>query len=1171
MGEFDKIKSIRDFKSMVKYLRTELDWPIDERDAENLTFEYTPAELGLDEKAAVKIEEIKQIKPLVVGQPWGVFWIEFETKRLPVTVMRRILAALVKTKRGSKDSDRAAWEIQDLLFISATGEENDRGISFAHFRQVDKGLPQLRTFYWDTNERHFYYIKNLNLAALHWPTDVSDKGAWEAQWAGAFTAAHREVITKSHDLAVQMAELAAAMRDLVIEVYDNEIKKGPLHGLFDSFKELLIHDLKVDDFADMYAQTITYGLFSAAITQKDGKFDLERAIKVLPNTSHFLQDLLAECLRVGSVGHLDVELDELGVAELVATFGRTNMEAIRHDFGKTTGGEDPVIQFYETFLMEYDPEKKIQRGVFFTPWPVVSYIVRSVDEILRTEFGLEDGLADTTTWGEMAKRHKDIEIPHGVSPDQDFIQILDPATGTGTFLVEAIEVIHTTLVDKWKSAGNSDAQIDSLWNEYVPEHLLSRLCGFEILMAPYAIAHLKVGLKLYETGYRFGRDERVRVYLTNSLGPVAGIQQMRLEGFLPAMAREASDVNAIKHKMRYSVIVGNPPYSKSSQTQNEWIADLMEAYKTTVRKAETQIQALSDDYAKFLRLAHYLLEKTGTGVVGFVTNNGFLDGPLFRDMRGSLMQYFTKIRILNLHGDSRKKFTPPDGTADENVFDIQQGVGISVFCRPPSLQRKDLVDYAEMWGSRERKYGALLQPVAGPSNFELLYPRGPHFLFVPVERGLQLEFNSGWHPYQIFGTGNLKTDNHSAYGAGFVTQQDRFAIGFEASDVATNVADFLDSEEDKGELFKKYGFCSTNQWNFERARRELKGLEIRRMTERCLYRPFDFRFTVFDRNICTIVRKRITHQFDQSNIGLLLTRRVTRPPFNNVFVSNCYTEYKVASHDRNTIVFPLWIYPDRGRKQKLMSNGPELNLNQEFVDDLAYRLGLDQPGPDGLPADVEPLDIFHYIYAVFYSPTYRVRYEEFLKIDFPRLHQPGSLDFFFSLASLGDELVSLHVMATPRLDLFVSEYEGPSKPEVGRVGWSEDTVWLDAKKTNARQGHRATKPGTIGFKGVPEEVWDFHIGGYQVCHKWLKDRKGRTLSDEDVAHYQKIIVAISETMRIMGEIDEVIEKHGGWPDAFVTDTSNSEAVEYKMAAERGEEYGAGSGKRKRGKSGKPKR
>lgn len=469
MPDYSEIQSIRNFKSLVRYLRTRLGWPIDEESpVEDVTFDYEPGELGLDEQAAVKVREIKQIRPLVEGQPWGVFWIDFEPKRLPVVAMRRILAALVKKKRAGKRTRQAVWDLRDLMFISATGEGNRRGISFAHFRETQDSPPQLRTFAWDANERHFYYLERLNLEALRWPADPTDHDGWRERWAAAFTSGHREVICTSQQLASHMARLASATRALVNEVYQYEKPKGPLHRVYDSFRRVLIHDLSVDDFADMYAQTVAYGLFSARAT-RTGEFALENVVALVPNTNPFLRDLLAECLKVGVSGRHQIDLDELGVGELVETFQSVDMEAILRDFGRQTRGEDPVIHFYESFLREYDAEKKARRGVFYTPDPVVSFIVRSVDHLLKTEFGCPDGLADTGTMEWQGRR-----VPR--------VQVLDPAAGTGTFLKYVIEQIYDTFTQKHKRL--SVAERKKKWNEYVPKHLLPRLYGFELMMAP---------------------------------------------------------------------------------------------------------------------------------------------------------------------------------------------------------------------------------------------------------------------------------------------------------------------------------------------------------------------------------------------------------------------------------------------------------------------------------------------------------------------------------------------------------------------------------------------------------------------------------------------------------------------------------------------------------------
>jgi predicted helicase len=391
-------------------------------------------------------------------------------------------------------------------------------------------------------------------------------------------------------LAVRLAELARAIRDRIKTVLSIETANGPLTKLMKAYQEALVHDLDADSFADMYSQTIAYGLLSARVENPQGKTADDLAAQM---TNPFLKELMETFLHVGGrkgkvSSGAGLDFDELGVSEVVELLDAANMEAVVRDFGDLKPDEDPVIHFYELFLKEYDPQEKIKRGIFYTPRPVVSYIVRSVDELLRTEFGLADGLADTTTWGEMAKHHKDLKIPEGTSSDQAFVKILDPATGTGTFLVEVIDLIQKTMTEKWKAQGHGTKKIDQLWNDYVPQHLLPRLHGYELLMAPYAIAHMKIGLKLYETGYRFGSDERVRVYLTNALEPAQEFSG-KLAFMIPALAHEAQAVNAIKRLQRFTVIIGNPPYSFRSKSKSPFIMDLLEEYRKGLNEKKPQL------------------------------------------------------------------------------------------------------------------------------------------------------------------------------------------------------------------------------------------------------------------------------------------------------------------------------------------------------------------------------------------------------------------------------------------------------------------------------------------------------------------------------------------------------------------------------------------------------
>jgi len=984
----------------------------------------------------------------------------------------------------------------------------------AHFARAQDGhdLPTLKVLGWDNLDTalHLDAVARELTAHLAWPDDDANAEAWRTRWRAAFTLGHREVVTTSKELSIRLAELARAIRDRIKTALAIETDKGPLTRLMKAFQAALVHDLDADGFADMYAQTIAYGLLSARIADPHKKTADDFAAHM--RTNPFLRELMETFLKVGGrrgkAGGPGIDFDELGVSEVVELLDDANMEAVVRDFGDRNPLEDPVIHFYELFLKEYDAKKRMQRGVFYTPRPVVSYIVRSVDELLRSEFGLADGLADTTTWGEMAKRHKDLKVPQGVSPDQDFVQILDPATGTGTFLVEVIDLIHKTLVAKWKAHGHGEKKIDALWNEYAPKHLLTRLHGYELLMAPYAIAHLKIGLKLYETGYRFGSEERARIYLTNALEPTQDFSG-RFEFAVLALAHEAQAVNEIKRLRRFAVVIGNPPYSVSSHNKSPFIENLMAAYKTGLDR-ERNIQPLSDDYIKFICLAEHILNSTGKGVLGFITNHSFLSGVIHRTMRKSLLETFDTIAVTDLHGNSFINEHPPGGIRDSNVFAIQQGVSLFLGCR--KVGGATSIRFSELWGTGEAKL-ATLSESRGAITQTTIQPDADYAFFVPKDFS-QAEDYSKWPSL---------ADVFRVNQNGVQTGHDGFSVAFDSKTVVRRVEDFFNSAISDSEVSQRYELGDNSGWSFTQKRRQLRGTTLQaKLLVPYFYRPFDIRYIYYDANLLKRPSPAIMpHLVDGKNMALFAMRKIV-PTFAYSFfgVVNSVVDHGhfYMGNQGSSSCFPLYLKPTQQRLGATTNR--EHNFQLRFCEKLSKALGTSTT-VEGLPVGLTPEDIFHYTYAVFHSPGYRSRYAEFLKIDFPRLPFTGNMQLFRALARLGGDLVSLHLLESPKLDHHITEYLGGRAPEVEKVSWSKNTVWLD-------------KAQTVGFKGVREDVWNFHIGGYQVCEKWLKDRKGRTLSKDDIAHYQKIVVALSETIRLMKEIDQVIEQHGGWPGAFQT-------------------------------------
>jgi predicted helicase len=1140
--DVERLRSIKTFPSLVKYLRDELDWPIESDDFDELTFDYEPEDLGLDAKTAVKIKEIKQLRPLISGQPWGIFFVNFEPKRLPVVVLRRILRSLVIKKRQSANKpQQAAWQLHDLLFISAYGESEHRDITLANFSDDSKAgdLPTLKVLGWDDEDtvRHLAYSHDVLKEKLHWPDNPADLAKWRNTWSQAFTLKHREAIATSREMAERMAELATAIRNRVNRVLAVESEKGPMRKLMTAFREALIHDLKEDDFADMYAQTITYGLLSARVSRPAGLV-ADNIRDMVPITNPFLRDLLSTFLTVGGrKGKID--FDEVGINDVVQALRDANMEAVIRDFDDKNPQEDPVIHFYELFLKEYDPKKRMQRGVFFTPRPVVSFIVRSVDELLRTEFGLADGLADTTAWGEMAKRHAGLKIPEGTKPEDPFVQILDPACGTGTFLVEVIDLIRRTVMLKWRKEGLVQLELPKLWNEYVADHLLPRLYGFELMMAPYAIAHMKLGLKLSDTGYSFQSPERARVYLTNSLEPPADDKQQReFQEWAPALAHEAQAVNTIKHNRRFTVVIGNPPYSNFGQLNRiPFILDLLAEYKRDL--AERKIN-LDDDFIKFVRFGQWSIDRAGVGVFGYITNNIYLEAVTHRHMRRSLSESFSDLFVVDLHGDGRKHEKGIGGLPDENVFDIMQGVAISVFAKPPNsaapthlVNRKDLVGpRTNLVQGREtvpavRKYEWLSENSVLRTDWTTVELRPPSYSFADKDLTFESEYMSAPSIADVF----------SIMWSGIQTKRDSLTVNWNSAEVwqtASRAARMKPQE-----MIREFDLPADGRdWKAQLAIRDLRdsGPDRKHIID-YEYRPFDTRalyYTGRTKGWIAYPRKEASdHLLNISNVALIIkrSRMINVNYFCHVCVVNSPVDINYLADQ--TYFMPLYSATaedslfDSKSTARRRGAARSHNISPNIVSQMANEFGIEftmTGGNDPLKSFV-PEDIFHYAYAVFHSPGYRSRYAEFLKIDFPRLPLTSSLELFRALAKLGGELVALHLMESRKLDRPITKYKGKSDDEVakGYPKYGAETVRINPTK---------------GFEGVPENVWNFHIGGYQVCEKWLKDRRGRVLSEEDIAHYQKIVVALKETIRLMAEIDRVIEAHGGWPGAFATATKD---------------------------------
>jgi len=1068
-----------------------------------------------------------------------------------------------------------------------------------------------------------------------------------------------QTIKSSKKLAEMMAGKARLLSDVIEQALlsdETHNEDSTLKDQMNAFKQILIHDITPKGFADVYAQTIAYGMFAARLHDATlPTFSRQEAAELIPKSNPFLRKLF------GYIAGPDLD-DRIKwiVDSLVEIFLACNVEEILKNYGKSTKMEDPIIHFYETFLSEYDPKLRKARGVWYTPAPVVNFIVRAVDDILKTEFDLPQGLADTSK----TKIKVDVQ---GKKIEQEVhkVQILDPATGTGTFLAETIKHIHK------KFEGQK-----GIWSNYVETHLLPRLNGFELLMASYAMAHLQLDLLLTETGYRptfpsaggvsAGRGgQRLRVYLTNSLEeshPDTGTL------FSNWLSTEANEANHIKRDTPVMCVIGNPPYAVSSTNKNEWIQNLIADYKKDLNERKIN---LDDDYIKFIRYGQHYIDKNGSGVLAYISNNSFIDGITHRQMRKNLLESFDKIYILDLHGNAKKKEVCSDGSADQNVFDIMQGVSINIFVKTGKKKKNELgkVFHSDLQGKREMKYDFLIDNNFNSINWKKVLYEEPYNFFISLNYAVLEKYNQGFQLAELF----------TKYNSGIQTKNDSLTIKHTSKEITEVINAFRIYSNQ--ELEKQLGIQDSAGWKIQSAKEDI--LQNNGDIIDIQYRLFDTRKTYFTGKSSGFIgrtRGEVMESMKGNNISLIFKRtgKIYGNSYDFFFISKSVISEGLFVIDPlgREYLAPLYIYPETKAQQTIDQTTERTpNLNPEIVKEIADKLGLifvpeknspplDSPVLNSPPlegclqggvvtkeiltsihstpiyrnfienlpfnpalkpllkdkrkagilsevlfwqqvhkgvfhqidfdrqriignyivdfyvkalglvieidgsshddkveydakrqaylesfglkvyriADIDvkknlssvmialenyiiqeygttpvfdhpskggefaPIDILDYIYAVLHSPTYREKYKEFLKIDFPRVPYPKDADTFWQLVKLGGEIRQIHLLESPIVEKYITQYPEDGDNIVGKPKYQDGKVYIN---------------DTQYFDNVPQTAWVFYIGGYQPAQKWLKDRKGRKLEFDDVLHYQKIIVALSETDRLMKEINEI--------------------------------------------------
>jgi len=882
-------------------------------------------------------------------------------------------------------------------------------------------------------------------------------------------------VRNAQSLATELAKRTRFLRDEVVSIeLDEEEKRGKkaILGFYEAFRKYLIGTLTKEAFADLYSQTLTYGLF-AARTRSDNSFNRELAFKYIPNTIGILRDVFRFISLEDPPKPLQVIVDD--IAEVLSV---TDVRKILENYFEEGKGQDPIVHFYETFLTAYDPSIREKRGVYYTPEPVVRYIVRSVNELLKTHFDMPDGLASKN------------------------VTLLDPAAGTLTFPAEAVKLAVKEFTEKYGTGGR---------NNFIRNQVLENFFAFELMMAPYAIGHLKMSFLLEELGYKLNDEERFKLYLTNTL-EMDELEQISIPG-LSSLSEESHLAGKIKKEQPVLVILGNPPYSGISANVNEWTEKLLkqnidgaQSYYEVDGKTlgEKNPKWLQDDYVKFLRFAQWKIQKAGFGVVGMITNHSYLDNPTFRGMRQSLMKTFNEIYILDLHGNSLKKETAPDGGKDENVFDIRQGTAIAIFVK--QKEKSDCkVYHAELFGKRQSKYDWLDAHQLEIKNYQLLKPESPWYFFVP--RNTQnIKYYLKWKQInQIF----------PVNGVGITTARDNFVIDFRKEALLNRIRLFKNSKFSDNELYQFFHINKKIGWNIRKAWNMLQDIpdnELENFIFDFIYRPFDHRYIFWHDSLVWRTVKQIMSHILKENLSITTVRQVKAGEtwqhslVSDKLIESCYISNKTSEI---CYAFPLYLYnehtPKKSRTQYMMmlfepeteygNSNKEPNIDKKIYQTLNQNYG----------HELTPEEILYYIYAVFYSNIYREKYAEFLKIDFPRVPFTTDYKVFSKMAALGNELVDLHLMKSSRLNTLVSKFQGKGENDfIEEIIFrpEESRIYINSEKY---------------FDNVTPQVWDYQVGGYRVLQKYLKDRKGRKM--DDFVHYSQIISALNYTIEIQQEID----------------------------------------------------
>jgi hypothetical protein len=1044
------LRAVHNLDDVFEFLSDQLDWPVITGSLDDLSFKFTAEELGIPADRLPQLDSLRQLRPLSVHQPWGVFFLEFSGPRLPVTPLRRLLQGLVAKKRAGAGGDRRTWDLDDLLFFITTDAGETVEVHLVAFFDDGGANPEIRSLPWRPNQSPELHIDRLAtelLPSLGWPDDPEDAAHWRDQWRSAFKLRHGEAIKSAARLAERMADTATDLREQIASALGRESGSGVFSELLGEVRRQLVADVDHAAFADMCAQTLVYGVLSSRVTDPIG-FGASPTLSSVPLSNEFLSAFFEQVHDQA----VDLDLEGSGLEQLVADLRSTNVEAILDQFGSTARGGDPVIHFYEEFLTQYDRQLRADAGAFYTPQPVVEFMVRAVDEVLRTRFGLELGLADASTWAEVAEING-FGIPDDVDPDTAFVSMIDPATGTGTFLVEWLRQARRS----FEAHGGKGA-----WADHLRDHVLPSMRAFELMLGPYAIAHLKVALELHADGLD-GAD--IGILLTDTLDQLAAPTQLAIVE--DPVSEEGERAKRVKNDPGITVCIGNPPYDRLARSAGGgWITDppsggrslfddlLDPAREHTIFSHHASLYNLYVYFWRWALSKVFEQDEPSPGVVCFITASSWLSGPGFLGLRSLARKHGDEIWVVDLGGDNK------GARSEDNVFDIETPVSIVIITRSgvPEPERPARVRYRRVRGSRSEKFAELAAHGVESASWD--------------------DAGAEWFSPLVPDTGDEAWSDHPALIDLFPWQQPGCKFGRTWPIAASQRALTerwshlvgIDDEAERGEAFITPSSGRNANSSVTGLPRivDLPSDSPHQPIRRYGYRSFDRQWAFDDPRMAKTESPSLWASISDKQV--FLATMPTKALGDGLAAS-------VSAH-----VPDLHYFCGRGGKDIIplfRDSDGTANADPQLLRYLTEA----QRRADPSASSVSPERLMGYVYGVLAGANYSERFTVELEVPGPRVPLTADSTLFEEMSALGSQLLRLHTFG----ERFFEADDMADIPPIKGIVWDPEPSRIPADTRDFDYDHssQVLRVADGRLCGVSQRVWGFKVSGMVVVKKWL--------------------------------------------------------------------------------------